>query len=348
MSYAELRSTEFAFGLNCTPPADLVGGLVCGSLNAPRTVVRAEALFRGFHELDDRLETDQACYATVYQYPLGEYGKHVRRQGSPKGYSGPAACSRLVWDLDRQGDLETALADTRKLAKFLMHRYGSHGENGLGAYFSGSKGFHLTLIAPPGFHPLPHVPAVVRLLCQTLATGAGVSVDLSVYDTQRLFRLTNSRHPKTGSYKRFLQFEELFSLDAHRIRQLAEHPAVCNVPYVSEDCSLLGDDWIDAERRVLGNPATGMVRSGLCTPSSYPVVPKFVRDFIGFSDIQDPGRAVTLFRCAAALAEPGTPESVVRGLLEEPALKSGLDAREVSRQLAAGIAHGRKAGVCHT
>ena len=74
------------------------------------------------------------------------------------------------------------------------------------------------------------------------------------------------------------------------------------------------------------------------------MVPKFVRDFIGFGDIQDPGRAVTLFRCAAVLAEGGTPHPVIRGLLEEPALKSGIDMDEVEKQLAAGITHGGKGG----
>jgi hypothetical protein len=71
-------------------------------------------------------------------------------------------------------------------------------------------------------------------------------------------------------------------------------------------------------------------------------VPKFIRDFIGFGDVQDPGRAVTLWKCAAALAEAGTPSPVVFGLLEEPALKTGLDPEEVSKQIRAGIERGRK------
>ena len=74
------------------------------------------------------------------------------------------------------------------------------------------------------------------------------------------------------------------------------------------------------------------------------MVPQFVRAFVGFADVEDPGRAVTLFRCAAALAEQGTPDAVVSGLLEEPALKTGLPPGEVRRQIAAGIAHGRRGG----
>ena len=74
------------------------------------------------------------------------------------------------------------------------------------------------------------------------------------------------------------------------------------------------------------------------------MVPKFVRDFIGFGDIQDPGRAVTLWKCAAVLAEAGTPPPVVFGLLAEPAEKTGLDRAEVEKQIRAGIERGARCG----
>lgn len=341
MTYAELRSTEFPYLANCTPPAALAGGFVEGALAAPRHVVSAEALFRAYHECDE-VNTDREAFGTVYQYPAAEYGAHVWRVGSPKGYDGPAACCRLPWDIDRENDPDAALAGARSLVGFLLDRYGAHAENGLGAYFSGAKGYHVTLVALPGFHAMPHVPAVVKLLCLTVARKAGVAVDSAVYDRQRLFRLPNTRHPKTGLYKRFLSAEELFRLNPAQIRELAGHPAGFAVPGVGEDCEQLAEDWIEAEKHALAAPAT---RGGVCcAPSSCPVVPDYVRRFIGFEEIQDPGRAVTLFRCAAALSEVGTPPPVVRGLLEEPALKSGLEAWEVEKQLAAGIAHGRGKG----
>lgn len=343
MTYRELRSAEFAFGANCVPPAHLAGGFVDGALNATRRVVSAEALFRAYHELDD-IDADREAFGTVYQYPAAEYRAHVERFGSPKGYTGPAACCRLVWDIDLEHDLDAATADARKLVRFLLDRYGAHAENGTGIYFSGAKGYHITLVVLPGFHPFEHVPALVKLLCLTLAQKAGVRVDAAVYDRQRLFRLPNSRHPRTGLYKRFLDFDELFRLSAERVREVARHPAGFAVPTVGADCELLADDWCEAEGHATSVKPTG-AHAVRVAPSHPPPVPKFVRDFIGFADVQEPGRAVTLWKCAAALSEAGAPPAVVRGLLEEPALKTGLDPAEVEKQLGAGIEHGRKGRV---
>ena len=342
MTYAELRTEGFPFGFNCTPPAELVGGFVGGSLSAAREVVQAERLYAAFHELDDRTTPDREAYGTVFQYPHREYVAHVGRVGSPRGYDGPAACSRLVWDIDREADPAAALADARALARFVLGRYG---EAGFGVYWSGQKGYHLSLVAPPGFHPLPHVPDVVKALCLAVARLAGVRVDGGVYDRQRLFRLPNSRHPYTGLYKRFLDPDDLFRLDAGRVRDAARHAAGFAVPTVAELNPTLEADWLDAEHRVLAGTPTGTTATTpRRAPSSCPMVPMYVRNFIGFADIQDPGRAVTLFRCAAVLAEGGTPPAVIRGLLEEPDLKSGLDTAEVEKQLAAGTAHGRRKG----
>ena len=263
MTYAELRSTEFPFGANCIPHAGLAGGFVEGALNAARHVVSAEPLFRAYHECDG-IDTDREAFGTVYQYPAAEYRAHVGRVGSPKGYDGPAACCRLVWDIDRNNDLDAALADARTLVRFLLDRYGAHADAGLGAYFSGAKGFHITLVALPGFHPLPHVPAVVKLLCLTVARKAGVAIDAAVYDRQRLFRLPNTRHPRTGLYKRFLSAEELFRLDVTQVREPAQHPAGFAVPTVSEECEQFAADWIDAD---IPRGASALHRRSASAPS---------------------------------------------------------------------------------
>lgn len=316
----------------------LVGAYVCGPPTAARQVVRWADQLRDHHELADQVDPDREAYLSAFCFPPAAYCRHYLAAGhTPKGYTGPAAARFLLFDVDRADDLGRALSDTRALVHFLRGRYGPHLDDGLGVYFSGAKGFHVAAEFLPGFDPSPDLPARCRRLALRLAAEAGVSVDPAVYDHQRLVRLPNTRHPRTGRYKRLLSADELFALTADGIRELARHPAGVAVPSSGEFIQPIEDDW-----RVVGATAT----VGGPTSGSHPVVPKFVRDFIGWADVQDPGRAVTLFRCAAALAEAGTPEPVVAGLLEEPAAKSGLDPAEVRRQIARGVDHGRRAGGC--
>ena len=169
-----------------------------------------------------------------------------------------------------------------------------------------------------------------------------MKIDPSIYDRQRLFRLPNTRHPKTGLYKRCLDPDDLDRLSVAGILDAAKHPAGFPVPVVDDGGERLADDWEGAERAALGGNAVSADRAGRVPPSSCPVVPKFVRDFIGFGDVQEPGRAVTLWKCAAALAEAGTPAPVVFGLLAEPAEKTGLDPAEVEKQIRAGMRDGRR------
>lgn len=343
MTFAELRPTRFAFGANCEPPAELVGAFVYGSLDADRKPKRAEPLFRAYAECDlpPGLDPDREAFGTVYQYPQAEYVAHLRQHGSPRGYAGPAACCRVPWDIDRAGNLDAALADARTLARFLADRYPELAERGLSVAFSGSKGFHVSLLSVPGFDPLPHTPAVVKRFALAVAGAAGVKIDETIYHHQALFRLPNSRHPATGLYKRFLDLDDLDRLSVAAVLDAAKHPAGFDVKFPEDGCEQLADDWEKAERAVSDNALSPSDRR--VAPAGAPVVPKFVRDFIGFGDVQEPGRAVTLWKCAAALAEAGTPRSVVFGLLQEPAEKSGLDPDEVTKQILAGIAHGGKA-----
>lgn len=332
------------------PPADPgggdsppVGAYVAGCTTGPRLVVDWRGQFRAAHELADDHDPDREAYLSLFAYPPPPYCRHFVRAGhSPAGYAGPAACRYLLFDVDRAGDPAAALADARALARHLLGRYGGKAEGGVGVYYSGRKGFHLLLDLLPGYAAGPGVPAACRRLSLALAGAAGVRVDPGCYDHQRLVRLANTRHPGTGLYKRYLGLDELFALDADRIRGLARHPAGFPVPECGEHIPRLEEDWAAAAAVPAPDRPTPTGPGSECPR---PVVPRFVREFIGFGDVRDPGRAVTLFRAAAAaLAEAGTPDPVVHGLLEEVALKTGLDAREVGKQIRDGIARGRRAG----
>jgi hypothetical protein len=315
----------------------LVGSHVSGPPASPRVVVRWLDLLRAAQELDDRFNPDQEAYLSAFAFPRCEYVAHVRRVGSPRGYDGPASCPWLWFDIDRP-DLDEARRDTLTLARFLLRRYPKLEDECLGIWFSGRRGFHLGIECWPGNRPDPLVPATAKRLALALANAAGVQIDPAIYDHQRIWRLPNSRHPSSGLYKVPLSLAEL-ELPVERIRELARQPRGCALPEVGDPMAELEADWnaaLDAVKRSGTMTADGR----RVPPADAPVVPQFVRTFIGFGDVQDPGRAVTLWRCAAALAEAGTPPAVIWGLLEEPALKTGLPVHEVRKQILAGIAHG--------
>ena len=315
-----------------------VGAFVDGSPSDPRQLVCWSNHYRDYHELADHVKPDREAYLSLYSYPPVPYCTHFIAAGySPRGYTGPASCRFLLFDVDRAADLGSALTDTRTLATFLRRRYGGKIDDALAAYWSGGKGFHLTLELVPAWVPSAAVPATCKRLALKLAAQAGVRIDTAPYDHQRLVRLPNSRHRSSGLHKRFLTLDELLALDVSCIRELARHSAAFPVPMCGVTVDTLQDDWNRAATDNTVQPTD-------LPADAHPVVPKFVRDFIGFADVEDPGRAVTLFRAAAALAQHGTPDSVIAGLLEEPATKTGLALTEVRRQIAAGILHGQRGG----
>jgi len=316
----------------------LVGSHVSGPPASPRVVVRWLDLLRAAQELDDRFNPDQEAYLSAFAFPKPEYITHVRQHGSPRGYTGPASCPWLWFDIDRP-DLDAARRDALTLARFLMQRYPKLDcDEGLGVWFSGGKGFHVGIECWPGNRPDPLVPATAKRLALALANAAGVQIDPAIYDRQRIWRLPNSRHPSSGLYKVPLTLGEL-ELPVERIRELAQHPRGCALPEVGDVNAELEADWnaaLDAVKRSGSVDVAGR----RVPPANAPVVPQFVLDFIAFADVQSPGRAVTLWRAAAALSEAGTPPAVVFGLLEGVALKTGLPVHEVRKQILAGISHG--------
>jgi hypothetical protein len=298
--------------------------------------------YRDHHELAEHVDPGREAYLSVFDYPPGPYGEHFRRAGqSPRGYAGPAGCPHLLFDVDRLDDLPAALTATRLLVRHLLARYGPAGDDAVGVYFSGRKGFHVTLAMPAGIPASPAVPATAKHLALALAGAAGVAIDAGCYDHQRIVRLPNSRHPRTGLHKRPLTHEELFRLPLDAILGLARCPVESREPAAGGPIELLEQDWLAAAAALPAVPPPQAPRP------HYPAVPQKVRDFIGFRDLQDPGRAVTVFRHAADLAR-GYAESgiaaVIEGLLAPVARETGLPEAEVRRQIAGGIRHGLQKG----
>lgn len=150
-------------------------------------------------------------YITVYRFPEA-YREHVRAHGSVSGYAGPAYADYLPFDVDRDGDLSAARLATMALAVCLVEVFDLNHDQ-LRYYFSGAKGYHL--LVPTRLmgdvEPSPHLPAAFRTMALSIAELAGVEIDRAIYDVNRLFRLPQTRHPRTNLWKVELSWDELQS-----------------------------------------------------------------------------------------------------------------------------------------
>jgi hypothetical protein len=320
-----------------TAPAFTVGAFVLGAPTSPRALVRHGDLLSAYAvaALDDERE----AYLSHFAFGPDMQTHYAANRNSVAGFAGPCWCRWLILDIDR-ADLAEALADARRLVAFLHDRY-PESEGDVPIWFSGSKGFHVAVELAHNPPPAADFHRTARTLAEALAGRAGVRIDTSVYDIAHIIRLPNTRHPRTGLFKRRIDAEALFALDLEGIRRHAAHPAGDGIPAVRSCPAHLADDWCGAERATC---RTTEARSALRRDFGNGAdlrAPRYLVDFLRFGT--DEGqRHQTLFRCAAWLTEQGAPPSLVGALLTEPGRDVGLMPKDVERQIACGIEHAEK------
>jgi hypothetical protein len=198
---------------------DNVGAFVLGAPTSPRVLVRHADLLAAYADgtLAEGGE-DREAYLSHFAFGEEMRTHYEQNRHSVAGYAGPCWCRWLHLDIDRP-DLAAALADARRLAGFLAERYGTDPP----VWFSGSKGFHVAVELAHRPPPAVGFPAVAKAFAEGIARAAGVAIDLAVYDRNHIIRLPNTRHPKTGLFKRRIDADDLLRLDIEGIRRHAAH-----------------------------------------------------------------------------------------------------------------------------
>lgn len=311
------------------------GFRVVGHASGTRRIVDADAAFAACAGCDPKAEPDKQSFLSIFRFPA-DLRNRFEATRSEAGYVGPCAASWLFWDIDRDGDLEAALREARRLAAFIVDRFVELDDGDLLIFLSGSKGFHVGLPATWRPEPTSSFHLIARKFCETVADAAGVKVDPSVYTKTRLLRAPNSRHAKTGLFKRRLTFDELLHLKLSAIVDLARRPEPFDVPIGPTDCPNLRADWNRAAEAVASRAVEQ--RRYVANGSK---LARSTRDFI-IDGAADGERELRTFKAAANLAEFGSLDALAFALLEEPALDSGLPPKEVRRAIEAGLRHGRQ------
>ncbi|MGD2092368.1 MAG: hypothetical protein PVH61_39740 [Candidatus Aminicenantes bacterium] len=173
------------------------------------------------------------CYTTylLFTESIRQYLENQKSNGACKVsvscYQGKANACYLPIDIDSK-DLLRAQYTARNMIKFLCSELGANSKSVL-AYFSGSAGFHL-MIDKRIFgkvEPSENLHVTFSILREKLAEKSHAdkdTVDFSIKDKMRLWRVPCTINQKSGLYKIQLTLEEVFALSPDQIKRKAKNP----------------------------------------------------------------------------------------------------------------------------
>jgi hypothetical protein len=317
------------------------GFRVVGHRAGRRRLIDWRAAFAAYAACDPAAHPEREAYLSHFTYGP-DFAAYLERNGSEAGYNGPCGADWLFWDIDRPGDLGRAISDARRLAGAILDRYRELDDDALLVFLSGGKGLHIGIpTALWGPAPSDSFNLTARRFCEAHGQRAGIAVDGTVYSKTRLFRAPNSRHPKTGLFKRRLALDELMRLKPEAIVELALQPEPFRVSRPDRPSPTAAADWHEAGLAVERRTAERQDRAD----SGAVKLSAFARQFIRDGELDADKRAVSTFRVAAELSELYLAHGfvpLVHALLTDAALDSGLTPSEAARQIDCGLAHARR------
>lgn len=159
-----------------------------------------------------KIDTDgKKIYTYLNQKVIPEDKGHLKPQLTFTQYEGLArpALNMVSFDFDAAEDPTLAIEDVRRFVEWLA-------VEDIAVFYSGSKGFHV--MVPFGYFPLEpnvHLPNQLKDIASNLKETFK-TLDTSIYNYNRKFRVPFTQHEKTGRYKTYVPIAYLktLSLDA--------------------------------------------------------------------------------------------------------------------------------------
>lgn len=190
------------------------------------------------------LEDLAGNYETLWRYDKGLVD-HVQKHGTVAGYDGIHTAKYIIFDFDDEENLENAQRDALALIKTLVHVY-EVDMSSIVIFFSGNKGFHIYLPIEllGNITPSNDFADRYKKFIDHVA-GKFKTSDLSIYNRLRLMRIPNTKHEKSGLYKRHISESIL------RDFKPQDYKKACNIPEPEFDNPLENTSFTD----VLVNPA---------------------------------------------------------------------------------------------
>lgn len=167
------------------------------------------------------------CYRSLFRHSAAII-EHIKAHTNPKGkntvagYTGVVFTDYLPFDIDREGQLDVALQDTRDLIQHLRYGYEIPYE-AIKVFFTGAKGFNILLPSNAfNLEPSSELPGLCKRLALELA--GKITIDVGLYEHMRLFRITDTINKKSGLYKIELAPNELMTQSIDDMKELAKKP----------------------------------------------------------------------------------------------------------------------------
>ncbi len=162
--------------------------------------------------LNDLIKNSLDWYESLYFYNE-EHKKRYSEKGTLAGIR-DTTTNQLYWDFDSTDNIEDTFYDAVELINNLI----THGITSYGIYFTGSKGIAVKVLLDEFISPATFKSAVYEL-ARDLKT-----FDKVVNDPNRIIRVVNTKHQKTGLYKVAISLDELETLSIDEIKNLAQEP----------------------------------------------------------------------------------------------------------------------------
>lgn len=165
---------------------------------------------------------DHEYYISLFPYDKTILD-YVKIEKTVKGHTGRHGCNYIIFDIDRENDLEGARRDALQLIGHLQSEYGLSPDD-LYIWFSGSKGFHIAIVNKTYGTLEPCVGMGEAIKRAALELAGNIQLDPVIYEDHRIIRIENSVNAKTGLYKIQLSHDELIINSIDDIKELAKNP----------------------------------------------------------------------------------------------------------------------------
>lgn len=167
-------------------------------------------------DIYQHIDSEKDYYTSVYYYNEDQKNR-FNETGTVSGIT-DVVTNKLFFDMDSPDNIQIAYDDSVGLVNKLL-KLGVEKES-IDVYFSGGKGFHIIINTLNEF-----TPDKLKTLATSLAREYS-SFDSSVYNSNRILRVSATKHNKTGLYKRQIPLSVFFNTGVDRIKKLSSEKLI--------------------------------------------------------------------------------------------------------------------------